>query len=204
MVLNGSESRQIASVRRLATMLLMGCLVVASSGCLLPEDFFRQDDPVFPMIPDSLNLPPLILDNGLKPVQQVGTFQIGQTCAQEFQIIVQDDSPAIQHQWFIDAAPSFSPSGDVGTTQFGTSSTLRVLRPPSGLFSRLLTLKTSESGAPAQHRVSVVITDGNFTEVNNIIGFTPTQKGKDENGTLVDQPPFHLIYTWFVTLRDCV
>ncbi len=199
MAFNRSQSGRIGRWRAMATMLLLVCATLAPSGCLLP-----QDDQVFPTIPDSLNLPPLILDNGLKPVQQVGTFQIGATCAQEFQIIVQDDSPTIQHQWFIDATPSFSPSGDVGTSQLGTSNDLRVLRPPSGLFSRLLNLKTAESGAPAQHRVSVVVTDGNFAEINNIIAFTPTQQGRDETGKLVDQPPFHVIYTWFVTLGDCL
>jgi len=155
---------------------------------------------VLPFIPDSLNLPPVILDTGRKPLQQRTQFQVGIDCSTEFVIFVQDDSPTIQHQWFIDPDNTYAPTQHKGTPQTGTASTRRELRPPSGLFTSLSAFTTR---ADIPHRVEVVITDGDFDEVNKQIVFVPVEQGRDETGDAGMKAPYHVSFTWFGEVKRC-
>ncbi len=193
------QTPTIAGDRRLAVKLLSVCAAAALSGCLLP-----QDDQVYPRIPSSQNLPPVILDTGRKPVQTPTPVVTGITCKPEFQVLVQDDSPTIQHKWFIDPESDYIPPADgtnpgyVGENQSGTAGTIRVLKPLSGFFNYLATLKGTN------HRVDVVITDGNLAEKpNGALDYAPNSIGFDELGNEVKLTPYHVIFTWTVSIQPC-
>ena len=192
MVVKGSKSWPRSAGFRLATMLLVGWGSAASSGCLLP-----QEDQVFPFIPDSRNLPPLILDTGRRPVQQRSPIQVGPSCSTEFVIFVQDESPTIQHQWFVDPKPTHIPSGRDGTPQTGTATTRRELRPPSGLFTDLAIVADKN-----EHLVEVVITDGVFKETTQL-EIASNEVGRDETGDAGQKTPYSVSFTWFGAVTSC-
>lgn len=189
---NGPLAVKLLSVLGTATL---------CGGCLLP-----QDDQVPPFFPDSINRPPQILDTGRKPVQQEAIVLAGKTCVapSEFELVVEDDSPTIQHKWFIDPNSTYHPTedddpGHTGTNEAGKAAEQRRLRAPNGLMTAL----GKDKYLIGKHRVEVVITDGNLLDTSTGIGFESTQTGFDENHVLIDQPVFHTSYTWFVQVKPC-
>ncbi len=193
------QPAHFSGLGRLAVKLLCFGAAAGASGCLLP-----QDDQVLPRIPSSQNLPPIILDTQRKPIQTPTTVSIGPTCTPEFQVLVKDDSATIQHKWFVDPESDYIPPADgtnagyQGESQSGTAETIRVIKAPSAFFAYL---KNQTGG---KHRVDVVVTDGNLSDKpNGALDFTSSATGFDELGNPTALTPYHVIFTWIVSLQPC-
>jgi hypothetical protein len=183
-------------VRRLAGQLLwLGLLASAAAGC-----FWPQDDQVFTEIPPKRNSPPRIIPKTVEPSLDT-SYKPG--CPNPFTLQVEDVDVAdvIYNRWFVyqpGAKPVTYFDGD--RLLSGTKPVRdRAITPPTPLFSA-----ASELTQNGEHRVEVVIADGQFE------GSTTETEGRSrtlaDGGVIID-PTYIDSYVWIVrtsdTLVDC-
>lgn len=151
----------------LATMLLWIAVVVTHTACLIP-----QEDQIITELPRAANRPPRILQDLSKPEQRVSTVRVGTGCPRvPFEVQVDDPNTldSIRAIWFIDPNDRYVAEpgkpvipGNPGILTSG-GSTIRLLQANTQFFSQLAAFR-------GEHRVEVVVTDGEFIEGERVDG----------------------------------
>lgn len=197
--LKSNASRGIAFMARL---LLLGCLALMESACLLP-----QDDTVLPDLPPKKNSPPRILVPSVIPDQRRKTIQVGTpgpTCPPtEFSMTVADDDVAdpIRSQWFVDPDVDYVQSAThpvfSGGVIFGTDAVNRQVKAPNAMLTYLSSLKDGR-----EHLVEAWVTDSEFDK-----DAPPTKVSRPprilSDGTEVTDTGYTDSNVWFITVEDC-
>lgn len=186
----------------MARLLLLGCLALIQSACLLP-----QDDTVLPDLPPKKNSPLRVLAPSIKPEQRKTTIQVGtvsETCPRpEFSMQVSDDDTGdrIRSQWFVDPRPNYEPTATnpvfSGGTIFGGTSVTRQVTAPNAMLTFLTGLVDGK-----EHLVEAWVTDGEFDP-----NAPPTSVSHDPqtlpDGTVVTDTAYTDSNVWVVTVEEC-
>ena len=186
----------------MARLLLLGCLTLMESACLLP-----QDDTVLPDLPPKKNSPLRVLAPSIKPEQRKTTIHVGtvsETCPRpEFSMTVSDDDTAdpIRSLWFVDPTPNYEPTSTnpvfSGGVIFGGTSVTRQVTAPNAMLTFLNGLVDGK-----EHLVEAWVTDSEFDP-----NAPPTSVSRPDrtlpDGTIVPDIAYTDSNVWVVTVEDC-
>jgi hypothetical protein len=163
-------------------------LALLVQGCLLP-----QDNQVLSPTPLYRNQVPRIVESTVLP-GQVTTLRLGTNCTRTlFSAVVEDRDIAdrIRTRWFVDPSNTFTGYVLGGKAADPSSMAARLpTSPPPDLYETISPLTVQ-----GQHRLTLVISDGEFTDGINTL---PRVRVLLDGGTF-DEPTYTDSYTWFVT-----
>lgn len=181
----------------MARLLLLGCVALMESACLLP-----QDDTVLPDLPPKKNSPLRILAQTVQPAQRKTPIVVGTpspTCPRtEFSVVVADEDTGdpIRSQWYVDPNQNYEPSATSpvfnGSPIFGGAAVNRTLTAPPAMLTYLQGLSNAQ-----EHVIEVWVTDGDFVPGPPTGATRPDRTLPD--GTQVTDPAFTDAHVWIVT-----